>query len=62
MTATIRMGRQSWEIQLTDPSEVELMGTDWLPLPLTTAATVDQAISFVQRLPVGYTKVEVSTL
>jgi hypothetical protein len=48
----IRATAQGWEIRDNlDPSISALFGTDWLPLPLTPAATKDAVALFVSNLP-----------
>ena len=50
MVATIRRSAQSWEIRLTDPAEIALFGTPWIPLPLTSAASLEMVQAHVMSL------------
>jgi len=50
-TTDIKRTPHGWAIRLTEPLDVEIMGCEWIPLPLSRDATDAQARAFVARLP-----------
>ena len=48
---TIKRTTSGWAVKLTDAAEVALMGTKWIPLPLTARCTESDAIRFAASLP-----------
>ena len=39
-----------WHIQLTDPTEIDLFGTEWIPLPLTALASYETVVAHCARM------------
>ena len=47
---TIKRGADAWYVKLS-PADAALMGTEWVPLPLTAKCNVFDAVAFARTVP-----------
>lgn len=50
---TIRRGADSLWYAKLDAADAALMGTEWVPLPLTASASEEYAVKFAAGTPMG---------
>lgn len=46
----IRRDAAHWSVKLS-PADAKVMGCEWVPLPLTAAANVFDAVAFARTIP-----------